>query len=290
MKSGTALADENNMNFSKPKVMDILGIRWTGLVIAATVFLWALFSAGSMALAWGPDGHRIIGHIAELHLSAEAKQKIREKFNIKSLAGIANWADEVKKKRFESRWHYSNIQEGKWTYKKSRDCPQGDCVVEKVKEIMRRVERGGLSRKKRKEAVMYLVHFMGDLHQPLHLGNKSDRGGNRLRLFYRGRKTNLHALWDGGLIYRRGQSLLEYALKIDRRISEEDNVDWAKGSVIDWANESRKIALADVYSQVNGGVVQLDKNKISIFRQIIDRRLAQAGIRLAHVLNRAVAD
>jgi hypothetical protein len=277
------------MNPAKLKVIDTPGIRWAGLLLAAIVFVWALFPAGSSAFAWGPDGHRIIGHIAELHLSPEAKKMIREKFNIKSLAGIANWADEVKKKRFESRWHYSNIQEGKWTYKKSRDCPHNDCVVEKVQEYTRRVERGGLSRKKRKEAVMYLVHFMGDLHQPLHLGNKKDRGGNRIRLFYRGRKTNLHALWDGGLIYRRGQSLLEYALNIDRRISEEDRAGWAKGTVIDWANESRKIALADVYSQGNEGVVQLDKNKISIFREIIDRRLAQAGIRLAQVLNRAVA-
>lgn len=132
--------------------------------------------------AWGPQGHRVIGFIAETHLQSEVKQLILEKFNINSLADVATWADQARKKRKEENpWHYTNIEEGQGTYDAERDCPSGACVTEKIHEFSGILGDRSASLPQRKDALKYLVHFVGDVHQPLHLGNKKDRGGGTLR-------------------------------------------------------------------------------------------------------------
>ena len=148
--------------------------------------------------AWGPQGHRVIGFIADGHLKPEVKELIAEKFNINSLADVATWADRTRKKRKEeSSWHYTNIEEGQWTYDAERDCPDRACVTEKIHEFSSILRSTPL--RERKDALKFLVHFVGDVHQPLHLGNLKDRGGGTLRFLYKGEATSLHYLWDGGV-------------------------------------------------------------------------------------------
>ncbi len=231
--------------------------------------------------AWGPQGHRVIGHLADGHLKPAVKSLIFEKFNINSLADVATWADMTRKKRKEEKpWHYTNIEAGQWTYDADRDCPDKACVVEKIYEYS--AVLGDRSASAREEALKYLVHFVGDVHQPLHLGNQKDRGGGTLRLPFKGKMVSLHYLWDGGLIDWEGTSLLEYATRLNRRLSESEVVIWNSSTVSDWANESRSLALKTAYKADKEG---LSKSYIKKGQEVIALRLAQAGVRLANLLN-----
>jgi nuclease S1 len=252
--------------------------------------------------AWGPPGHRIVAEIAEDHLLPAVKIRIEKNFNIKKLADVANWADAVKKRRTQRTWHYCNIEATERFYRRDRDCSHGACVVEKIKEFARILKRkkrllpsgmkgfslqgrGAVDREGR-EALMYLVHFVGDIHQPLHLGNARDRGGNNISLTFKGRPTNLHALWDGGLIYLAGKSLVQYAGGLGRRVTAREADRWNRLPVTEWANESRVLALDHAYVLESHGRGSLSKRYIENSREIIDLRLAQAGVRLAGLLNR----
>jgi hypothetical protein len=238
--------------------------------------------------AWGPMGHRIVGEIAQTRLLPEVKTKIRKNFNIKKLSDVANWADQVRKKRSEGPWHYCNIKESKWTYEKNRDCPDGACVIEKIRDFSRALLDEGLSPNKRKEALLYLIHFVGDVHQPLHLGNARDRGGNKVEVTFKGKPTNLHALWDGKLIYLAGKSLIQYARDLSLRVTESEK--WNSSKVAEWANESRALALNHAYKLGRPAKTRLSKKYIETSREIIELRLSQAGVRLAGLLNRLLSE
>lgn len=237
---------------------------------------------GNDSVAWGPQGHRVVGYVAESRLQPEIKKIILEKFNINSLADVATWADVIRKKREEEKpWHYTNIAEGQLTYDAARDCPDRSCVTEQIHKFSGVLGDLSAPLDKRKDALKYLVHFVGDVHQPLHLGNKKDRGGGTLRFPYKGRVVSLHYLWDGGLVDWQ-DSPLKYAMSLNGRILEIEIYDWNLSTVSDWANESRSIALSSAYNIKSDN---LSKSYITKSREIIDLRLAQAGIRLAHLLN-----
>lgn len=250
------------------------------------IALCMILSSLQNAWAWGPLGHKIVGAIAESHLLPTVKIKIEKNFNIKKLSDVANWADRIKKNRSQGPWHYCNIEESKGSYDRDRDCADGACVVEKIKKYTRILKGRGVSEKTKKEALMYLVHFVGDVHQPLHLGNAKDRGGNNIALGFKGRSTNLHALWDGGLIYLAGKSLVQYADDLRRRVTAREAESWRFSQVTEWANESRVLALDHAYVLEGPGRGTLSKRYIEKSREIIDFRLSQAGTRLADLLNR----
>ncbi len=245
--------------------------------------VWGLLSI-NLAYGWGPQGHRVVGTIAESNLAPEIKKIIADEFNINNLADIANWADKVRRNRKQEKpWHYTNVKEGEWTYVMSRDCPKGNCVIEKIKEFSAVLANVDLPLKRRKVALKYLVHFVGDVHQPLHLGNRKDRGGGKIRLAYLGKKLTLHYLWDGGLIDWKRESLLKYATRLNAQVQDLEKSKWLHSKVNDWADESRSLALKYAYPLENN---KLSKTYISKGREILDQRMVQAGIRLADLLKR----
>ncbi len=132
--------------------------------------------------AWGPEAHRIVGLIADQHLQPEVRKRIKQDFNITSLANVANWADHVRDKKSQGPWHYANVLEGERTYVKKRDYGDGKCVVEKVREFSEVLSLSGSPLQEQLEALKYLVHFVADLHQPLYLGNRKDRGENKIQI------------------------------------------------------------------------------------------------------------
>jgi len=268
----------------RPDSHSVSGEKW----IPVYLLILILFPLPDV-WAWGPMGHRIVGEIAETRLLPEVKTKIRKNFNIKKLSNVANWADVVRKKRSQGPWHYCNIKVSKWAYEKNRDCPDGACVVEKIRKFARALEETKLSPEKRKEALMYLIHFVGDVHQPLHLGNARDRGGNKVRVNFKGRSTNLHALWDGKLIHLGGKSLVQYSRDLSLRTTTSESIKWNSSEVIEWANESRALALNHVYLLDRSPKGRLSKNYIRKSRKIIELRLSQAGVRLAGLLNRLLS-
>ncbi len=241
------------------------------------LILLLLMTCAQESFAWGWQGHKVIGLIADRHLTQEAREVILEKFSINSLADVASWADKTRKKRKqEGPWHYTNIAGDK--YNAQRDCPGGACVTEKIHEFSGVLLESSASLRQQKDALKFLVHFVGDVHQPLHLGNKKDRGGSTLRFPYKGKIVSLHYLWDGGLIDW-GGSPLKYADRLHERVSEVE--EWYPSTVSDWADESRSLALKEAY-KVDG----LSKVYIKRSREIINLRLMQAGVRLAHLLNK----
>ena len=236
------------------------------------------------AHGWGPQGHRVIGYVAELNLTSETKKIIVEEFNINNLADVANWADKIREKRKQEKpWHYTNVKEGEWVYETARDCLSGNCVTEKIKEFSAILEDIENPFVKRKDALKYLVHFVGDVHQPLHLGNRKDRGGGKIRLSYMGRNVNLHHLWDGGLIDWKKESLLEYAKHLNARMVDSEKFEWLSFNINRWANESRSLALKHAYPLESR---KLSKKYILKSREILDQRMVQAGVRLAGLLNK----
>lgn len=239
--------------------------------------------------AWGPEGHRIVAIIAQDRLSPDAREIIRKEFSIKNLTDVANWADIVKRRVPKPDLkHYTNIAKGAWKYNQKRDCPKKKCVTEKVREFEIILADKKRSRPERKEAFKFLVHLAADIHQPMHLGNREDRGGNEIKIMFRGKRTNLHALWDSGLIFLQGNSLVQYARILDARTTETEIREWTKSYVADWSNESRALVLKYGYPLSRTQEGELTREYIERGRSVIEEQLRKAGVRLAHILNRSL--
>jgi hypothetical protein len=239
------------------------------------------------ALAWGPVGHRIVGTIAEMNLDPQVLKIIRKEFNINHLANVANWADEIKGSYDKPDvLHYTNIAVGHRTYNQKRDCPRKRCVTEKIKEYESILIDPRSSPKSRKEAFKFLVHFVGDVHQPMHLGYEKDRGGSHIFVFFGEKPTNLHRVWDHDLIFLEGKSQLQFARQLNRAITPENKKLWAGGTPDDWSNESRALVLDYGYRLQFSRGRELSLSYISGGRTIVEERLQRAGIRLAEMLNR----
>ncbi len=242
------------------------------------------------AVAWGPQGHRIVAEIAQIHLDPGVNARIAKDFNIIKLSNISVWADKIRDERTrEKPWHYTNIAKGKKTYSRKRDCPRGNCVTEKILQFEKTLGDEKKSLDKRRDALRYLVHFVADVHQPLHLGNKEDRGGNKIKVIHDFKETNLHALWDSGLIFlNKGQSLSGYARKLNRRIGREELRKWSAGTAREWSDESRRLALKYAYPLQLTALKHLKFEYFDQAHQVVHMQLSKAGIRLANLLNRAL--
>ena len=241
--------------------------------------------------AWGPNGHRIVGQIAENHLTDAARKGITELVGRASLAQISTWADEIKSDpawRHASPWHYINVPPGQ-TLEETRRNPRGD-VVEAIERFERVLRDRDAGRKERVDALRFLVHLVGDIHQPLHAGYGSDRGGNDIRVRWFGESTDLHTVWDEHLVEYQRLSFTEWVRFFGHAQPGEINA-WRRSSVVDWMRESRSM-LPSVYDY--GGSRSAKTPYLGyayIFKhdEGLKLRLLQAGIRLSGLLNEIFA-
>lgn len=169
--------------------------------LAKVVLLLVLSGSVSSVLAWGNQGHQIIAMLAEAQLSPAAHKEVKRLLALEpgaTLTSISTWADEHRSPA-TAAWHYVNFPRDSCNYQPKRDCPDGKCVVVAIERQLEILEAES-SDEKRLIALKYLVHLIGDIHQPLHAGYADDKGGNtyQLQAFMRG--SNLHALWDTGMI------------------------------------------------------------------------------------------
>lgn len=255
----------------------------------ATLFALPLaFGTAQPALGWGQTGHRVTGAIAERHLGGLARAQIRLILGDESLAEAATWADEMRSDPAEfwqktaNPWHYVTVPPGK-AHGPETTPPEGDAVTA-LARFSATLRNPAASRAERQLALRFIVHIVGDLHQPFHAGNGRDKGGNDVAISFFGEPTNLHALWDSGLIARNGLSFSEYAGWLDRRIAPADIVLWWSADPAVWIAESA--ALRDgLYP------ARPDLSFAYAFAQqpVVDRRLQQAGIRIAAYLDRLFA-
>ncbi|MCA9273095.1 MAG: S1/P1 nuclease [Phycisphaerales bacterium] len=243
---------------------------------------------------WGRDGHAIIAQIAWEQLSGEAKAEIEKLLGESSLPEIASWADVVRREpayEWSAPLHYVNMPPDAADYDPDRDCPPEGNVVSAIDRFAAELKDRTLPAKQRGEALMFLVHFVGDLHQPLHGGRAEDRGGNSIQLTFYDKDMNLHAVWDYGILEAdandpwpvRGERLLG-------EITDMDRVAWLADTHVSdlsatagrWAVESHILAEKYCYCVEPGSSIGEAYAKASA--PIAELRLKQAGIRLAAIL------
>ncbi|WP_444944219.1 S1/P1 nuclease [Microbulbifer sp. ZKSA006] len=245
----------------------------------------------AQAHAWGDDGHRVVGEIAWHYLSPEAADEIElllEEAGERHLAESTTWADRIRADETYS-WaaplHYINLSRDWRTYIEPRDCPEAGCILKAIQTYREVLADRTRSKMERAEALMFIAHFVGDLHQPLHTGLFSDRGGNDVQVQFYGVETNLHALWDIHLVSRLVLDWQDYARKQAEKISVAERQLWQSTSAVVWAQESHKLAHTLAYTTET----QLGEEYFLRCQESVEMRLRQGGVRLAAVLNRALA-
>ncbi len=263
------------------------------LVRPVTAILLTLVFA-SFAGGWGRDGHAIVASIAWRELSPEAREEIKKLIGDSSLPEVASWADVVRRDpayEWSAPMHYVNMPIDATSYVHKRDCPPEGCVVSAVDQFAAVLKDRGASPQERGEALMFVVHFVGDMHQPLHGGREEDRGGNSIEITFFDEPTNLHRIWDSGILNASsGEAWPERADRLYDAIDEMDRVAWladtAEANWLDnsgrWAFESHNLAEKYAYKITNNTTVGADY--VTETAPIAELRLKQAGIRLAAVL------
>ena len=253
--------------------------------ISITVLITTLVYTAQL-FAWGPLGHQLVGDVAERHITDKTREALKELLSDdRTLGDVANWADSIKGERPETRpWHYANVEEGAEAFELERDCGEQSCVVEQVNlnlEVLRDPEATHAAKV---EALFFLVHFVGDVHQPLHIGRASDRGGNDIEITFNRRKTNLHSLWDTGLLVHTGLGRDEYLNELLRLYGGGNKSMWQKSlDPVEWATESWKLANTHAYLVPKSG--RLGSAYYGRNIKVVNERLVMAGVRLAAVLN-----
>ncbi len=253
-------------------------------------FAWiALAAVCPSAFGWGGEGHALIARIAETQLTPKARERIAAILGPgDTLVSIASWADEIRRSRPETGgWHYIDIPIDRAHLDMARDCPKGDCVIAKIEEFEKAVADPSTPAAARREDLLFLVHFVSDMHQPLHCSDNQDRGGNSVPVEFAGRKMNLHSLWDSALLARMGnEDRLEAVWAKDSAKHEKK---WSRGSVEDWAGQSHKAARKVVYGKLAAGTpVTISAAYEKAADSLIRLQIEKAGTRLARVLNQTL--
>lgn len=245
----------------------------------------------SVSMGWGPEGHIVVAKIAAARLSPAAKTGVRQLLGRHTLESVANFADQVRSKRpATANWHFVDIPKDATDYDANRDCaptPKGDCVIAELARAQSDLKNRTLAKPKRAEALKFIVHFVGDVHQPLHCSDNSDRGGNDVKVKFLGKPSNLHRVWDSGIITEANLSAADYADELDSWLESQDTATIEKGTVTEWALESHQLAKDNAYNIPADG--DLDSTYVDANQPVVDQQLAFAGLRLAAILNAAFA-
>ncbi len=238
-------------------------------------------------ISWGVVGHRTIAKIADNHLSKNAKKEIKLLLGSETLPLVSTYADEIRpyeEFKYTSPWHYVNPPVGLtkqqiFTYLKETKKPN---VYNAILQMQGVLKDGSKTKAEKTFALKFLVHLVGDLHQPMHVGRAEDSGGNDIAVKYRGRDTNLHGLWDSGLIDYAGLSYNEMAKIVDNAKSKEIKT-WQNDPLELWIYESYEINQS-LYKRAAENP-NFDYTYYPDHAEIVNKRTLQAGVRLAGMLN-----
>lgn len=266
-------------------------IRFVRLLLVASLLPLAL-----PAHAWGPVGHRLVADLAAADLDPKARAEIARLLRGEAeptLAGVANWADDLRDNpvaddpglgKRSSRWHYVNLAEDDCGYRAAAHCPNGDCVIEAIRRHRDILADQRQSDAARAQALKFLVHFVGDVHQPLHAGYARDKGGNTVQIQIDRQGSNLHRLWDSDILAsaklkesRYLRHLRRMPLPPEARTGADDPAAWAEGAC--------RIVLRDGFYPARPHIVP---SYFTQWRPTADAQLRIAGYRLARLLNDAL--
>lgn len=237
-------------------------------------------------LAWGAQGHEIVALVALDNLTPSARRQVARLLGSDTmLVHDASWADEIRDARPETGpWHYVDIPLAAPGYVNARDCRGGHCVVAQIGVMQARLANTRLPKAVRAEALRFLVHFVGDVHQPLH-AEEDDRGGNGVRVILRGERSNLHRVWDADVVQALGRDSNRIAFDIAANLTPVQRRATQTGNAMAWANESQRLA-RNIYAIVDARrLLRLAPDYPRQQAAVTRLQLARAGLRLAMVLN-----
>ncbi|MBZ5622652.1 MAG: S1/P1 nuclease [Acidobacteriia bacterium] len=202
------------------------------------------------ALAWGPEGHSLVARIADAQLTPATRARVTAILAPgQTMASIASWADEARRTRADTApWHFIDIPISQSHLDMARDCPKNACIIAEIADLRKTLEDPATPADRQREALMFLVHFIGDMHEPLHCSDNNDRGGNSVRVVFFQRQTNLHSVWDSGLLGRLAPA--DQLFPVWSRESARRAKKWSKGTVEQWAEQSHKAAQKVVYGRL----------------------------------------
>ena len=266
-------------------------------VLLSLFLLFVSFNAH----AWGRDGHRLVCAMAQAKLTPEAKIMVDTllvegkvlKGGEVSFAESCLWPDGAKYGTHKGTYeqHFINVPDGALAVDLRRDCAALNCLATGIQTALTYLSQpagSGREKKRQAAALRFLGHFLGDLHQPLHIGNASDWGGNKIIVQWRGKATNLHALWDYGMLEAIG---IKYPDSLNFLLSVEHTSD--KKHMIDWFNETLSIARTNAYSNARGKAIasgdSLGSDYLERNKPVLIARLVLASERLARLLNEIAA-
>jgi hypothetical protein len=267
------------------------------------------------ALAWGNEGHEVVALVAQAYLDPAVLKKVNallaadadNNLTAHYVASEATWADQYRLTHPETApWHFVDIEISNPNLDQA--CfghpavparqpasagPRDDCVVDKIQEFADELGSSATNPEEQIVALKFLMHFVGDLHQPLHAADDNDRGGNQKRVSASGQHPgNLHHFWDDVFVEQLGPDAKTIAADLVVHISKDDVQAWSQGTPSDWAMESFQIAKRDAYGQLpdpsSKGVYHLDDDYMATATQDVSTQLSKGGVRLAFILNRVL--
>lgn len=262
---------------------------------------------------WGANGHRIVAKICYDNLTEEARTAVDEALGDHYLEQVANWPDYIKSERgwrFANEWHYMTVQPDQTVaeyLEQTAEDPQVDHVMEGI-DLMTAILEGDeqalqtletlmdkngvehLAGNPKATALAFLLHFIGDIHQPLHVGKNRDLGGNKIEVLYFSERYNLHSVWDSHIIEHERLSYTEFAAFVEKH-THAQKAAWENDPVIEWARESIELrekvynTLYD-YTDRETGLPSFSWNYQHDFIPLVEERLGAAGYRAAALLNK----
>jgi hypothetical protein len=273
---------------------------------------WLLVAAAaalipSPVLAWGKTGHRVVAAIADTQLSGLARAHVKQILGgAESLDEAANWPDEMRAapgdfwQKTSVPWHYVTLNGITYDH-----APKEGDALEALNHFRAVLQDPKASLADKQLALRFIVHLVGDLHQPLHVGKCCDKGGNDVKVTWFGKPTNLHRVWDSQLVDDEQLSFTELAAKLERHISDEDVIAWWDVNPRDWISESAQIRNT-IYPTAKdlpkpakrkkrkkgepAPLPALSYDYVYKFSPVMERRLKQGGVRLAAYLNAIFAE
>lgn len=275
------------------------------LLLVATMALLSF-----QALAWGPTGHRTVGEIAQSKLKSSTLKKVQKILKGKSLAQVSTWADEIRSEpenyKHTFRWHYTDFPKEIDKHDESKSSGQ---LITSIQDQIKVLKDKKSTDEQKEFALKFLVHLVGDLHMPLHVGNGKDRGGNWCHVTFHDEEMNLHHLWDEGLINFTKLSFTEMTRFVQEGVTANELKSLAQGTVTEWVLETKNIRdsvyppevkKASKKKQEKGLLSYCDPDEDDVkdslkpklgyeysykFMPVLEKQLLKGGLRLAHILN-----
>jgi len=249
--------------------------------------IFALFLTSITLISWGFKGHKTVASIADRHLTPEAKAVVKDLLGNESIQDVSTWADEVRSQaeyKNTGNWHFINLPLGlsRGQLKDSVENLTVENLFQAYNDMIAQIKDPNLSKAKKAVALKFIIHLIGDAHQPMHISRAEDKGGNTIQVQFMGKGTNLHTLWDSKLI--------DYQNLTIEQMAENDSVSrrqirkWQRAKPLQWIYESYQISSQIYASTPSGSILGEDYYKANI--GIANQRMEMAGIRLAGVLNK----